>query len=86
MPEIAVLTLEQVQQIAKEAYDAGRAESTPDEFLTVEEAAAFAKVSEGLIRYHAAQGTIPCVNFGTGKTNQFRFTKAALLAWAAKGE
>lgn len=83
---IAILTPDQVAAIARDAYEAGRNAATDDGVLTVAEAAEFLKTSSDQIRQLAANGAIPCVNVGTGKTAHYRFTKASLLAWAAKQE
>lgn len=83
---IAILTPDQVAAIARDAYEAGRNAATDDEIFNVEEAAKFLKISADQIRQLAANKAIPCRNVGTGKTAHYRFTKASLLAWAAKQE
>ncbi len=53
-----------------------------DEVLTLEEVAAFLKLSPDTIRSRAEEGDLPGKRFG----NEWRFARLAVLAWLADGE
>jgi excisionase family DNA binding protein len=58
-------------------------ESAPaEEVLTLEEAAALLRLSPEAVRQSAAAGELPGRLFG----EEWRFVRAALLAWLARGE
>lgn len=80
---IAILTPEQIEQIAAKAYTAGQAATVDDEIFTVAEAAKFLHLSADQVRQLADAGKIPCRDFGLGTARHYRFTKSALLAWTA---
>ncbi|MPY90324.1 MAG: helix-turn-helix domain-containing protein [Luteitalea sp.] len=60
--------------------------STPDlhteEVLTLEEAAAFLKLSPDAVRRRAEEGDLPGRRF----SNEWRFARMAILGWLADGE
>src|SRR6266700_2835028 len=53
-----------------------------DEVLTLEEVAAFLKLSPDAIRSRAEEGDLPGRRFG----NEWRFARLAVLAWLAGGD
>lgn len=66
----------------------GRVESTGggnvrvDEVLTLEEVAAFLKLSPDAVQSRAAEGELPGRRFG----KEWRFARPAVLAWLAAGD
>lgn len=80
-PQIAILTPEQVERIAREAYEAGKAAGDmPGKVWNAREAAAFLGVSPGTVYTLAQNGEIPCRKIG----DRYIFHPAALNEWAAK--
>jgi excisionase family DNA binding protein len=57
-------------------------DSQPDEVLTLEEAAAFLKLSSDAVRSLAEGGELAGRRFG----KEWRFARVAILAWLADGE
>src|SRR5437868_6417008 len=53
-----------------------------DEVLTLEEVAAFLKLSPDAVRSRAEEGDLPGRRFG----NEWRFARVAVLAWLADGD
>jgi excisionase family DNA binding protein len=53
-----------------------------DEVLTLEEVAAFLKLSPDVVRSRAEEGELPGRRFG----NEWRFARMAVLAWLADGD
>lgn len=61
---------------------AGARGRTADEVLTLEEVAAFLKLSQDAVRSRAEEGDLPGRRFGS----DWRFALTAVLAWLADGE
>jgi excisionase family DNA binding protein len=61
---------------------ANTSEIVPDEVLTLEEAAAFLKLSTDTVRSRAEEGDLPGRRFG----KVWRFARTAVLGWLADGE
>jgi len=61
---------------------AAATDSDPDDVLTLEETAAMLKVSTDAVRVRAEEGDIPGRLFG----KEWRFARAAVLAWLADPE
>jgi excisionase family DNA binding protein len=58
------------------------AEVRADDVLTLDEVAAFLKLSPDVIRARAEEGDLPGRRFGT----EWRFARAAVLAWLSEGD
>ena len=58
------------------------ADVRPDEVLTLEEVAAFLKLSVDTVRARAEEGELPGRRFG----KDWRFARLAVLAWLADGD
>lgn len=77
---IAILTPDQVERIARAAYDAGRvAGEIPKRAWSVKETAAFLGVSTGKVYTLAANGEIPCRKIG----DRYIFHPGAVAEWVA---
>jgi len=61
---------------------AGGSDTRADEVLTLEEVAAFLKLSPDAVRSRAEQGELPGRRFG----EEWRFARIAVLAWLADGD
>ena len=72
----------------RQSLSVGRVESTVardkpvDEVLTLQEVAAFLKLSEDAVRSRAEAGDLPGRRFG----KEWRFALTAVLAWLADGD
>jgi excisionase family DNA binding protein len=62
--------------------DVANPAATPDEVLTLEEAAALLKLSADAVRERAEAGDLPGRRFAT----EWRFTRSAIFDWLAEGE
>lgn len=58
------------------------ADQPADDVLTLEEVAAFLKLSPDVVRARAEEGDLPGRRFG----KEWRFARAAVLAWLGDGE
>lgn len=77
---IAILTPEQVERIARDAYESGRiAGDVPAKMLDAKETAAFLGVSVGTVYTAAQNGEIPCRKIG----DRYVFNPAAVADWVA---
>lgn len=77
---IAVLPLDEVQRIARDAYDAGRtAGELPTKAWNAKECAAFLGCSVGTVYTAAQNGEIPCRKIG----DRYIFHPAAVAEWVA---
>lgn len=81
---IAVLTIDQVEKIARDAYSAGqRAAQVPEKAWTLKECAAFLDVSEETVSTLAQNGQIPCQRVGR---KLYRFHPGKVAEWVANRE
>lgn len=77
---IAILTPDQVERIARDAYEAGRvAGEIPAKAWCAKETAAFLGVSVGKVYTLAANGEIPCRKIG----DRYLFHPQAVAEWVA---
>ena len=88
MTELAVtvttLTFEQVKELTRIAYDAGRnAAALPEKAWTLKECAAFLDVSEETVSTMAQNGQIPCQRVGQ---KPYRFHPGKVAEWLAGRE
>lgn len=82
-PHIAVLTPDQVREIAREAYEAGRnAGEVPAKVWNAKECAAFLGISTGTVYTIAQNGEIPCRKIG----DRYIFHPAVVAEWVANRE
>lgn len=80
---IAILTPDQVERIARDAYEAGRiAGEIPAKAWNAKETAAFLGVSAGTVYTLAANGEIPCRKIG----DRYLFHPQAVAEWVANRE
>lgn len=76
---IILTTPEDLEKIIRQAIPAAQ---TPDETLTLKEAAAFLKLSDRTVAELAKRGEIPCRNVGRGQ-DKFLFSRNKLSEWLA---
>lgn len=78
--KIAVLPIDAVERIARDAYEAGRvAGEIPAKAWCAKETAAFLGVSVGKVYTLAANGEIPCRKIG----DRYLFHPQAVAEWVA---
>lgn len=81
--QIAVLPIDAVERIARDAYEAGRvAGEIPAKVWNAKECAAFLGVSTGTVYTLAANGEIPCRKIG----DRYLFHPGAVAQWVANRE
>ena len=77
---IAVLPIDEVKAIARDAYEAGRnARSVPEKMWSAKECAAFLGCSTGTVYTLAQNGEIPCRKIG----DRYIFHPGAVAEWVA---
>jgi len=77
---IVVLPADEVRQIIRDAYDAGRsAGDIPEKVWTAKECAAFLGCSVGMVYTLAQNGEIPCRRIG----DRYVFHPSAVAEWVA---
>jgi excisionase family DNA binding protein len=77
---LAVLHIEDVKDIARAAYEAGRTASTvPEKMMNAKGCAAFLGLSTGTVYTLAANGEIPCRKIG----DRYIFHPGEVAAWVA---
>lgn len=79
MSQIAVLTPEQVREIAQQAYEAGLRSSQQEQAWDVSQTAAFLGTSRDVVYKLAGSGEIPCRRVG----REYRFEPSAVREWLA---
>lgn len=79
---IAILTPEQIAEIAREAYRAGATSAMPERTWTAQDVADFLQVSKGTVYTLAANGEIPCRKVG----DRYIFSPAAIARWVEQKE
>lgn len=80
-PHIAILTPDQVRELAREAYEAGRnSGEVPAKAWNAKECAAFLGISTGTVYTLAANGQIPCRKIG----DRYIFHPAVVAAGGGK--
>ena len=79
---IAILTPEQIAEIAREAYEAGRSSAMPEKAWTAQDVADFLGVHKGTVYTLAANMEIPCRKIG----DRYIFSPAAIARWVEEKE
>lgn len=81
--KIAVLPIDAVERIARDAYEAGRiAGEIPAKVWNAKECAAFPGCSKGSVYTAAQNGEIPCQKIG----DRYFFHPGAVADWVANRE
>lgn len=80
--QIAVLTPEDIERLVLQTI-ALAGKGSPDEPMTLQEAAQFLNIKPDILSRLSHEGKVPCQNLGMGVKANFRYSKNALSAWLA---